>query len=113
MVRPQPIRRRGREAAMAGSWWRRWPVAVGVLALAAAAARAQTEAEGNVGYIDSAIPRTQFRLRYDDERDMNRIYRAEFIYPKPGAFKTAPPPFTDPSAPGGDDLITRLDEQDV
>jgi hypothetical protein len=55
-----------------------------------------------VGYIDSAIPITQLRLRYDDAYRDNRPDRAEFFYPKCGCFATLPPgnPLRDPSAPG-------------
>jgi hypothetical protein len=38
--------------------------------------------ERSPGYIDSAVPTTQFRLRYDSLRDANRPDRAEFFYPK-------------------------------
>src|SRR5262249_13954942 len=37
-----------------------------------------------VGYIDPAIPLTQFRLRYDAAYRDNRPDRAEFFYPKCG-----------------------------
>jgi hypothetical protein len=37
-------------------------------------------------YIDNAIPRSLFRLRYDAARDDNRPDRAEFFYPKCGCF---------------------------
>ena len=40
----------------------------------------------NVGYIDSAIIRSRFRLRYDSAYDNNRPDRAEFFYPKCGCF---------------------------
>jgi opacity protein-like surface antigen len=39
-------------------------------------------AASNVGYIDSAIPRTQVRFRYDSAFDDNRPDRAEFFYAK-------------------------------
>src|SRR5437660_1132068 len=87
--------------------------ALGVLVLTAAGAHGQTGAAGNVGYVDSALPVTQFRLRYDAAFDDNRLYRAEFFYPKPGAFRTAPPPLNDPHAPGGADLVQSVDYQDV
>jgi hypothetical protein len=35
-----------------------------------------------VGYIDSAIPRSQFRIGYEDGQDSNRPTRAEFFYAK-------------------------------
>jgi hypothetical protein len=100
-------------------WWLwRRPLAVLSLAalgllVAAAPATAQTGGESGVGYIDPAIPQTQFRLRYDAAFDDNRLYRAEFFYPKPSAFRTAPPPFTDPSARGEQDVLNRVDFQDI
>ena len=87
--------------------------ALAVLVLAAAA-RGQTGAAGSVGYIDSAMIDTEFRFRYDASFDDNRVYRAEFVYPKPSAFRLAPPPFTDPHAPGGDvhEVVKHLDTQE-
>jgi hypothetical protein len=49
------------------------------------------------GYIDSAIPLTQFRLRFDSAYNDNRPDRADFFYPKCGCFKAAG---VDPNAPG-------------
>src|SRR5690242_14129585 len=98
---------------MAACWRRRLLTVLGVFALLTAAARGQTGGEGSVGYIDSAIPATTFRLRYDAAFDDNRVYRAEFFYPKPGAFRTVPQPFTDPHAPGGDDILRSVDFQDI
>jgi hypothetical protein len=43
--------------------------------------------ESSVGYIDSAIPRTQLRLRFDAAYDDNRPDRAEFFYAKCGCFR--------------------------
>jgi hypothetical protein len=43
-----------------------------------------TVGESRVGYIDSAIPGSQFRLRYDAVYDDRRPNRAEFIWPQPG-----------------------------
>lgn len=43
---------------------------------------------GNVGYIDSAIIRSQVRVRFDAAYDNNRPDRAEFFYPKCGCFGT-------------------------
>jgi hypothetical protein len=40
-------------------------------------------------YLDDAIPRTQFRLRFDAAYDNNRPDRAEFFYAKCGCFGTA------------------------
>jgi hypothetical protein len=42
-------------------------------------------ASSNVGYIDSAIPKTMVRLRYDAAYDNRNPARAEFIYAKWGA----------------------------
>jgi hypothetical protein len=39
-------------------------------------------------YVDSAIPRTQVRFRFDSEYDINRPDRGEFYYPKCGCFGT-------------------------
>src|SRR5712691_11833904 len=44
----------------------------------------ETFAASAVGYIDSAIPLTQFRLRYDAAYHDNRPARAEFFYAKCG-----------------------------
>ena len=60
-------------------------VAVTVLILALTPAYAQTGAESSVGYIDSALPRSQVRLRYDAAYGDNRPDRAEFFYTKQGA----------------------------
>ncbi|MBL8799412.1 MAG: hypothetical protein JNM56_36355 [Planctomycetia bacterium] len=57
-------------------------------------------ASSNVGYIDSAIPQSQIRLRADAAYRNNRPDRAEFFYPKCGCFRGAPAPFTDLSADG-------------
>jgi hypothetical protein len=40
----------------------------------------------SAGYIDSAIIRSNFRMRYDSAYDMNSPDRAEFFYPKCGCF---------------------------
>jgi hypothetical protein len=56
------------------------------------------------GYIDSAIPVTQFRLRYDAAYNDNRPDRAEFFYAKCGCF---------PGAPGPPLRETRVDYQDI
>jgi Putative MetA-pathway of phenol degradation len=53
---------------------------VSMLALTGSVAHAQTGAETNVGYIDSALPLTQFRLRYDSAYDDNRPERVDFLY---------------------------------
>jgi hypothetical protein len=56
------------------------------------------------GYIDSAIPFTHFRLRYDAAYNDNRPDRAEFFYPKCGCN----PGGTGPLRPE-----TRVDYQDI
>src|SRR5262245_9257407 len=66
-------------------------VATGFALLATAAARAQSGGESSVGYIDSAVPRTEFRLRYDSGYDNNRPDRAEFFYPQNFNPRTGPP----------------------
>src|SRR6266481_6619817 len=63
-----------------------------------------------VGYIDPAIPMTQFRLRYDAAYRDNRPDRAEFFYPTSGCFKIAG---LDPRAPGPPLAETRVDYQDI
>jgi hypothetical protein len=67
-------------------------------------------AESSVGYIDSAIPFSHFRLRVDAAYRDNRPDRAEFFYGKCGCFKTAG---TDPQAPGPPLQETRVDYQDI
>jgi hypothetical protein len=59
-------------------------------------------ARSDVGYIDSAIPQTQLRFRYDAGFEDNRPDRAEFFYPKCGCLALLPPtnPLFDPRAPG-------------
>jgi hypothetical protein len=88
------------------AWFAAIGALTGVLVLAASAVRAQPPApaaeqplatppaldsdeEGasaknsTVGYIDSAIPRSLFRLRFDAGYDFTRATRAEFFYPRP------------------------------
>lgn len=55
-----------------------------------------------VGYIDSAIPTAQFRLRYDAGYNFNRPNRAEFFYAKPRPF-----------GPGLPDPERSIDYQDL
>jgi hypothetical protein len=51
--------------------------------LSGAAAQSQFAlAERAPGYIDSAVPATQFRVRYDSLLNANRPDRAEFFYPR-------------------------------
>jgi hypothetical protein len=66
-------------------------------------ARAQTGAESGVGYIDSALPTTMFRLRYDAMYDSNSPTRAEFMYAK---YSIDVPP-----GPGLPKLESRIDTQ--
>jgi hypothetical protein len=63
---------------------RRGCVVLGLLLLAAGRAFGQAGAESSVGYIDSAIPQSQFRLRADASYGDNRPERAEFLYGKNG-----------------------------
>jgi hypothetical protein len=66
-----------------------------------------------VGYVDSAIPVTQFRLRFDSAYDDNRPDRADFFYPKCGCFRNAGPG-GDLSAPGpGTAPARRVDYQEL
>ncbi len=58
------------------------------------------------GYIDSAIPVTMFRLRFDAAYDDNSPDRAEFFYAKCGCFHT-------PDAHGPARPETRIDYQDI
>lgn len=66
-------------------------------------------ATSDTGYIDGAIPLTQFRLRFDAAYDDNRPDRAEFFYPKCGCFRMA----GDPNAPGPIKPETSVDYQDI
>jgi hypothetical protein len=63
------------------------PVAAPVTATpapAAAPAAGPSDAESSVGYIDSALPVSQLRLRYDAAFGTNVPSRAEFFYPQSG-----------------------------
>ncbi len=51
-----------------------------------------------VGYIDSAIPQTQLRIRFDAAFDDNEPDRAAFFYAKCGCFPGAPGPGPNPDA---------------
>lgn len=51
-------------------------------------------------YIESALPATQARLRFDAGYGMNRPDRAEFFYAKCGCFNFAQRPLFDPNARG-------------
>ena len=65
------------------------------------------------GYIDGAMPLSQFRLRYDQSYNNNRPDRAEFFYAKCGCFRGAPQPFTDPDAAGPPLTERSVDYQDI
>ncbi|MCC6417119.1 MAG: hypothetical protein IT429_02600 [Gemmataceae bacterium] len=69
--------------------------------------------QSSIAYLDSAIPATQFRIRYDAGYGMNSPDRAEYFYAKCGCFRTAPAPFTDPNAPGPPLPETNIDYQDI
>lgn len=74
-----------------------WPILVFLLALlfnAGSRVAAQTQApnaepepifvgESSTGYIDTAIPATQFRLRFDSTYDSRRNNRSEFLWAWP------------------------------
>jgi hypothetical protein len=70
--------------------WKVCAATAWVLTLAVGSAHGQTGGESSVGYIDSAIPRDQFRLRFDAANDDNSPERADFFYSK-----NAPGPATD------------------
>ncbi|MCE9533234.1 MAG: transporter [Planctomycetes bacterium] len=58
--------------------------------------------DSTVGYIDSALPRTQLRLRYDAAYDSNRPTRAEYFYAKPR-----------PNGPGATFTERSIDYQEI
>jgi hypothetical protein len=60
-----------------------------------------TVGESRVGYIDDAIPGTEFRLRFDAGYDFRRPTRAEFFYARPA-----------PGGPGLPQPEPRIDYQD-
>ena len=61
-------------------------------------------------YIDGAVPRTQFRLRYDSFYGDNRPDRADFFYPKCGCFRIAG---LDPNAKGPPLPESNIDSQQL
>ncbi len=61
-----------------------------------------TVSNSRVGYIDSALPGDQFRLRFDAAYDFRRPTRAEFFYPQP-----------QPRGPGLPMPEPRIDYQDL
>lgn len=67
------------------------------------------------GYVDFAVPITQFRLRVDSAYGNNRPDRAEFFYGKCGCFAMLPPndPARDPNAPGPPLIETNVDYQEL
>ena len=74
---------------------------------------------GPAGYIDSAIPKTMFRLRYDAGFDVNRPDRAEFFYAAWRELSFHPHgingngAFFDPKARGPETLPGNLDYQEL
>jgi hypothetical protein len=70
----------------------------------------ETVALDGAGYIDDAIPRTMFRLRFDAAYDNNRPDRAEFFYAKCGCFKIAG---QDPKAAGPPQIESSVDYQEL
>jgi hypothetical protein len=81
--------------------------------LVSGAGGGEMESVPGPGYVDLAVPMTQLRLRFDAAYDDNRPDRAEFFYGKCGCFRTAPPPYTDPHAPGPRLMETNVDYQDI
>lgn len=75
--------------------------------------REASDADSNVGYIDSAVLRDQMRLRYDAAFGLNRPDRAEYFYPKFGFYRFAPAPYTDPKASGPQGPVNRVDYQEA
>jgi hypothetical protein len=67
-------------------------------------------AVSETGYIDSAIPQSMFRLRYDSAYNDNRPDRAEFFYAKTGIFRANG---QDPNAKGPLLPETRVDYQEL
>src|SRR6266478_1129137 len=59
-------------------------------------------AESSVGYIDSAIPASVLRLRFDADYNLNRASRAEFFYARTG-----------PLGPGLPKAESRIDDQQL
>jgi hypothetical protein len=72
-------------------------------------------ADSQTGYIDSAIPRNQFRLRFDAAYDSNRPDRAEFFYAKCGCFRVAgiDPDAAGPVGKNGRPIEQSVDYQDI
>ncbi len=81
-----------------------FPTAPGGLAMSSTSIIAASNAAA--GYIDLAVPVTQFRLRYDAAYGTNRPDRAEFFYPKCGCFMT-------PDAKGPVLPETNIDYQEI
>ncbi len=71
--------------------------------------------DSGVGYIDPAIVRTTFRLRFDAAYDNNRPDRAEFFYAKCGCFREAgvDPAAGGPVAPTRTGLERSVDYQEI
>jgi hypothetical protein len=62
--------------------WKVCAATVWLLALAVGSVQGQTGSSSSVGYIDSAIPCDQFRLRLEAGIDANHPERADFFYSK-------------------------------
>jgi hypothetical protein len=97
MAQPGPTEAGGGVAATAETTFASLGAGAGVGASVALAAPG--------GYIDNAVPKTMFRLRYDAAYDDNRPDRAEFFYPKCGCFGG--------KAPGPPLAETSVDYQDI
>src|SRR5262249_35855812 len=68
----------------------------------------------NVGYIDSALPTTQFRLRFDAAYGDYRPDRGEYFYAKCGCFRPVPiSQGGDPNAAGPRLPESRVNYQDI
>jgi hypothetical protein len=77
---------------------------LGGFASAAGGGESVSLARSGIAYLDSAIPATVFRLRFDSAWDNNRPDRAEFFYAKCGCL---------PGGPGPVLPETRVDYQDL
>jgi hypothetical protein len=66
-----------------------------------------------VGYIDTAIPATRLRLRYDAGFRDTRPDRADFFYPKCGCFADLFSAHFDPRAPGPAQKPDKVDFQET
>lgn len=84
---------------------------LGAEAFAGAVGSAVGGEQDATSYIDSAIPQTQFRVRYDAQYDNPFPDRGEFFYPKCGCFRFVPAALGgDPNAPGPLGAETNIDD---